>query len=55
MICLSFSAAMTMLNCSVLALTFQSQVRDLKEMCDFLKKEKAEVERKLGRVRGVSV
>nr|XP_025847982.1 centrosomal protein of 290 kDa [Vulpes vulpes] len=30
----------------------KSQVRDLKEMCDFLKKEKAEVERKLGRVRG---
>jgi len=33
----------------------KSQVRDLKEMCEFLKKEKAEVERKLGRVRGVSV
>uniref|UniRef100_A0A8C7A218 Centrosomal protein 290 n=1 Tax=Neovison vison TaxID=452646 RepID=A0A8C7A218_NEOVI len=30
----------------------KSQVRDLKEMCEFLKKEKAEVERKLGRVRG---
>ncbi|XP_059042456.1 centrosomal protein of 290 kDa isoform X1 [Mustela lutreola] len=30
----------------------KSQVRDLKEMCEFLKKEKSEVERKLGRVRG---
>ncbi|XP_022350731.1 centrosomal protein of 290 kDa [Enhydra lutris kenyoni] len=30
----------------------KSQVRNLKEMCEFLKKEKAEVERKLGRVRG---
>nr|KAF6451976.1 centrosomal protein 290 [Molossus molossus] len=30
----------------------KSQVRDLKEMCEFLKKEKAEVERKLGHVRG---
>ncbi|XP_008566836.1 PREDICTED: centrosomal protein of 290 kDa [Galeopterus variegatus] len=30
----------------------KNQVRDLKEMCDFLKKEKAEVERKLGHVRG---
>ncbi|XP_072829366.1 centrosomal protein of 290 kDa isoform X2 [Vicugna pacos] len=30
----------------------KSQVKDLKEMCDFLKKEKAEVERKLGHVRG---
>ncbi|XP_005206104.1 centrosomal protein of 290 kDa isoform X5 [Bos taurus] len=30
----------------------KNQVRDLKEMCEFLKKEKAEVERKLGRVRG---
>ncbi|XP_045868967.1 centrosomal protein of 290 kDa [Meles meles] len=30
----------------------KSQVKDLKEMCEFLKKEKAEVERKLGRVRG---
>ncbi|XP_004414906.1 PREDICTED: centrosomal protein of 290 kDa isoform X1 [Odobenus rosmarus divergens] len=30
----------------------KSQVRDLKEMCEFLKKEKAEVERKLGCVRG---
>ncbi|XP_059539720.1 centrosomal protein of 290 kDa isoform X5 [Myotis daubentonii] len=29
-----------------------NQVRDLKEMCEFLKKEKAEVERKLGHVRG---
>lgn len=27
---------------------------DLKEMCDVLKKEKAEAERKLGNVRGVS-
>lgn len=44
-----------MLNCYTFALIFQSQVRDLKEMCEFLKKEKAEVERKLGRVRGVSV
>uniref|UniRef100_A0A8I3NVF6 Centrosomal protein 290 n=1 Tax=Canis lupus familiaris TaxID=9615 RepID=A0A8I3NVF6_CANLF len=33
----------------------KSQVRDLKEMCDFLKKEKAEVERKLGRVRGAEL
>ncbi|XP_054552127.1 centrosomal protein of 290 kDa isoform X4 [Talpa occidentalis] len=30
----------------------KNQVRDLKEMCEFLKKEKGEVERKLGRVRG---
>uniref|UniRef100_A0ABI7XCY5 Centrosomal protein of 290kDa coiled-coil region domain-containing protein n=1 Tax=Felis catus TaxID=9685 RepID=A0ABI7XCY5_FELCA len=30
----------------------KNQVRDLKEMCEFLKKEKAEVERKLGHVRG---
>ncbi|XP_032730066.1 centrosomal protein of 290 kDa isoform X1 [Lontra canadensis] len=30
----------------------KSQVRDLKEMCEFLKKGKAEVERKLGHVRG---
>ncbi|KAM9673320.1 centrosomal protein of 290 kDa isoform 1-T2 [Trichechus inunguis] len=30
----------------------KNQVRDLQEMCEFLKKEKAEVERKLGRVRG---
>ncbi|XP_023581569.1 centrosomal protein of 290 kDa, partial [Trichechus manatus latirostris] len=30
----------------------KNQVRDLKEMCEFLKKEKAEVEQKLGRVRG---
>uniref|UniRef100_G1L6I2 Centrosomal protein 290 n=1 Tax=Ailuropoda melanoleuca TaxID=9646 RepID=G1L6I2_AILME len=30
----------------------KSQVGDLKEMCEFLKKEKAEVERKLGHVRG---
>ncbi|XP_042549000.1 centrosomal protein of 290 kDa isoform X3 [Dipodomys spectabilis] len=30
----------------------KNQVRDLKEMCEFLKKEKAEVERKLGMVRG---
>lgn len=30
----------------------KNQVQDLKEMCDFLKKEKAEVERKLGHVRG---
>ncbi|XP_066865940.1 centrosomal protein of 290 kDa [Kogia breviceps] len=30
----------------------KNQVRDLKEMCEFLKKEKAEVERKLGQVRG---
>uniref|UniRef100_G3S612 Centrosomal protein 290 n=1 Tax=Gorilla gorilla gorilla TaxID=9595 RepID=G3S612_GORGO len=29
----------------------KNQVRDLKEMCEFLKKEKAEVERKLGHVR----
>ncbi|XP_035874491.1 centrosomal protein of 290 kDa isoform X2 [Phyllostomus discolor] len=30
----------------------KNQVRDLKEMCEFLKKEKAELERKLGHVRG---
>ncbi|XP_033077009.1 centrosomal protein of 290 kDa [Trachypithecus francoisi] len=30
----------------------KNQVRDLKEMCEFLKKEKADVERKLGHVRG---
>ncbi|XP_043822017.1 centrosomal protein of 290 kDa [Dromiciops gliroides] len=30
----------------------KSQVSDLKEMCELLKKEKAEIERKLGRVRG---
>ncbi|XP_052496052.1 centrosomal protein of 290 kDa [Budorcas taxicolor] len=30
----------------------KNQVRDLKEMCEFLKKEKAEIERKLGHVRG---
>ncbi|XP_023486760.1 centrosomal protein of 290 kDa isoform X2 [Equus przewalskii] len=30
----------------------KNQVGDLKEMCEFLKKEKAEVERKLGHVRG---
>ncbi|XP_022408166.1 centrosomal protein of 290 kDa [Delphinapterus leucas] len=30
----------------------KNQVRDLKEMCEFLKKEKAEVERKLGHIRG---
>ncbi|XP_006889586.1 PREDICTED: centrosomal protein of 290 kDa [Elephantulus edwardii] len=30
----------------------KNQVRDLKEMCEFLKKEKTEVERKLGQVRG---
>ncbi|XP_006870766.1 PREDICTED: centrosomal protein of 290 kDa [Chrysochloris asiatica] len=30
----------------------KNQVRDLKEMCEFLKKEKTEVERKLGHVRG---
>uniref|UniRef100_G1PIZ1 Centrosomal protein 290 n=1 Tax=Myotis lucifugus TaxID=59463 RepID=G1PIZ1_MYOLU len=30
----------------------KNQVRDLKEMCEFLKKQKAEVERKLGHVRG---
>nr|XP_021481853.1 centrosomal protein of 290 kDa-like [Meriones unguiculatus] len=30
----------------------KNQVRDLKEMCDFLKKGKMEVERKLGQVRG---
>ncbi|XP_049739967.1 centrosomal protein of 290 kDa isoform X4 [Elephas maximus indicus] len=30
----------------------KNQVRDLKEMCEFLKKEKVEVERKLGHVRG---
>ncbi|XP_075863238.1 centrosomal protein of 290 kDa isoform X2 [Microcebus murinus] len=30
----------------------KNQVSDLKEMCEFLKKEKAEVERKLGHVRG---
>ncbi|XP_027630114.1 centrosomal protein of 290 kDa isoform X2 [Tupaia chinensis] len=33
----------------------KNQVRDLKEMCEFLKKEKAEVERKLGHVRGKSL
>ena len=37
------------------ALILQNQVRDLKEMCEFLKKEKAELERKLGHVRGVSM
>lgn len=31
----------------------QAQVSDLKEMCDALKKEKAEVEKKLGNIRGV--
>lgn len=31
----------------------QAQVSDLKEMCDALKKEKAEVEKKLGNMRGV--
>ena len=51
----SLSVAIAMLNCYVFALIFQNQVRDLKEMCEFLKKEKAEVERKLGHVRGVSV
>ncbi|XP_016779431.1 centrosomal protein of 290 kDa isoform X1 [Pan troglodytes] len=30
----------------------KNQVRDLKEMCEFLKKEKAEIQRKLGHVRG---
>ncbi|XP_052021852.1 centrosomal protein of 290 kDa isoform X2 [Apodemus sylvaticus] len=30
----------------------KNQVRDLKEMCDFLKKGKLELERKLGQVRG---
>ncbi|KAL0611346.1 Centrosomal protein of 290 kDa [Plecturocebus cupreus] len=30
----------------------KNQVSDLKDMCEFLKKEKAEVERKLGHVRG---
>ncbi|XP_058529765.1 centrosomal protein of 290 kDa [Ochotona princeps] len=30
----------------------KNQVRDLKEMCEFLKKEKTEAERKLGHVRG---
>ncbi|XP_012506694.1 PREDICTED: centrosomal protein of 290 kDa [Propithecus coquereli] len=30
----------------------KNQVSDLKEMCEFLKKQKAEVERKLGHVRG---
>ncbi|XP_073940178.1 centrosomal protein of 290 kDa isoform X2 [Castor canadensis] len=30
----------------------KNQVRDLKEMCDFLKKGKTEVERKLGQIRG---
>uniref|UniRef100_A0A8C6RHT0 Centrosomal protein 290 n=1 Tax=Nannospalax galili TaxID=1026970 RepID=A0A8C6RHT0_NANGA len=30
----------------------KNQVRDLKEMCEFLKKGKTEVERKLGQVRG---
>uniref|UniRef100_A0A2K6FRH3 Centrosomal protein 290 n=1 Tax=Propithecus coquereli TaxID=379532 RepID=A0A2K6FRH3_PROCO len=33
----------------------KNQVSDLKEMCEFLKKQKAEVERKLGHVRGVSI
>ncbi|OXB73557.1 UNVERIFIED_CONTAM: hypothetical protein H355_006566 [Colinus virginianus] len=33
----------------------KDQVSDLKEMCELLKKEKAEVERKLGSVRGVSI
>lgn len=37
------------------ALILQNQVIDLKEMCEFLKKGKAEVERKLGHVRGVSL
>lgn len=31
----------------------QAQVCDLKEMCDALKKEKTEVEKKLGNMRGV--
>ncbi|XP_054436151.1 centrosomal protein of 290 kDa [Pteronotus mesoamericanus] len=30
----------------------KNQVRDLKEMCEFIKKEKVELERKLGHVRG---
>ncbi|XP_049991426.1 centrosomal protein of 290 kDa isoform X3 [Alexandromys fortis] len=33
----------------------KNQVRDLKEMCEFLKKGKMEVERKLGQVRGVTL
>lgn len=33
----------------------KDQVGDLKEMCELLKKEKADVERKLGSVRGVSI
>ncbi|XP_047285515.1 centrosomal protein of 290 kDa isoform X10 [Homo sapiens] len=33
----------------------KNQVRDLKEMCEFLKKEKAEVQRKLGHVRGAEL
>ncbi|KAK2491749.1 hypothetical protein MC885_015216, partial [Smutsia gigantea] len=33
----------------------KNQERDLKELCDFLKKGKAEVEQKLGHVRGVSM
>lgn len=32
----------------------QNQVADLKEMCSALKKEKAEVEKKLAHIRGVS-
>lgn len=31
----------------------KDQVSDLKEMCDVLKKEKAEVEKRLAHVRGV--
>ncbi|XP_063642027.1 centrosomal protein of 290 kDa isoform X9 [Pan troglodytes] len=33
----------------------KNQVRDLKEMCEFLKKEKAEIQRKLGHVRGAEL
>lgn len=47
--------AVAVLSCYMFALIVQNQVRDLKEMCEFLKKEKAEVDRKLGRVRGVSL
>lgn len=47
--------AIALLNCYMFALLLQNQVRDLKEMCEFLKKGKAEVEQKLGHVRGVSM
>lgn len=39
--------------CFITFLTFQNQVADLKEMCSALKKEKAELEKKLAHIRGV--